>query len=252
MFKKKIKALASFLKALSSGVIIYQMGKVGSTSISFSLGKKVPHIHSFGPDITNYFFKRPVKKRNYINYLIKKVILFFFKLKKEPKIITLVRDPLSRNVSAFFHYLEETNKHEYENLIIDEYMSLFNKRMPHDTPLIWFQNELEKYFNIDVYGYEFDKEKGWNIIQKGKVKVLILQMEKLNENEDVIAEFLNKPDFKLVRANTASNKNYIETYNEFKSKFKPNKQLIDILYNSKYMEHFYTNAERNIFVKKWR
>ena len=47
-------------------------------------------------------------------------------------------------------------------------------------------------------------------------------------------------DFKLINENTAQQKEYYNIYMEFIEKIKLPKDYIELMYNSKFMKHFYT------------
>ena len=58
-------------------------------------------------------------------------------------------------------------------------------------------------------------------------------------------------DFELVRANEARDKWYADLYREFKEKSVLPQSYADRLYNSSYMEQFYTAEEIEAFRQKW-
>src|SRR5699024_4370848 len=127
------------------------------------------------------FCKDKSKLNNHIQFMIKQIILFAFKRKRKQKIITLVRDPLSRNISSYFHQMGEQKEVNLKGLSFEQLVENFEKKMNHDAPLVWFDLEIQKYFNIDVYKYKFDKKQGYTIISEGNVEILIIQMEKMND-----------------------------------------------------------------------
>jgi len=89
-------------------VIVYQMGKVGSRSITDSLKScgvhPVFHIHRINPDNINRVKDEYLKKgRKPLNER-QGIILYRSVCRKErkAKFITIVREPVSRNLSASF------------------------------------------------------------------------------------------------------------------------------------------------------
>jgi len=97
-------------------VLIYQMGKVGSSSIYQSLGKskrfKPYHIHTLNLESINKIKKRSKHKGLKIEKHITDSEFILNKyftnetLQKKLKIITLVREPISRNIAAYFQNLD--------------------------------------------------------------------------------------------------------------------------------------------------
>ena len=126
-------------------VIIYQMGKVGSSTLKESLAQKnisALHIH-------RYYFsnnEKPINLRRLIHKL-KSNFTFNKLIKKEKiKIITLYRDPLSRNISSFFQNLDVYfTKSEMENLTFKKLENKFNSASNLiETPSNWFDIEFNK------------------------------------------------------------------------------------------------------------
>ena len=73
----------------------------------------------------------------------------------------------------------------------------------------WFDNELKRHFGVDVYQYDFDKERGYSTIQKGDVEVLIIKFEKMKEvGEKCIGEFIGDTNFKINDYNISKDKWY--------------------------------------------
>jgi|SRR5690606_2252081 len=98
---------------LSPYILIYQMGKVGSSSIYASLkAKGVPkvfHLHRMNPETTQKM-KRTFLEQNLLaqfrtEQLFETIYRKAIQRRKKVKIITLVREPISRNISAFFENL---------------------------------------------------------------------------------------------------------------------------------------------------
>ena len=69
--------------------------------------------------------------------------------------------------------------------------------------------------------------------------------------EKVIREFLDIENFTLIRSNSAKNKAYFRTYHDFLQTIKLPKAYIEILCNSKYTRHFYSDKEIKSIESKW-
>jgi len=207
-------------------VHIYQPGKVGSITVYKSIletGINCSHIHTFH------------KGRNLVPNTNK------------IKIITLVREPIARCLSEFFHHLSFNVYAEisFENALI-RYL-----RMSVGRQFNWFDSELKAIFGIDIYAHPFDKEKGYSIIKQGNVEVLAMKMEKLNSLESVIGEFIGAPQFKLINGNEGNNKIYKHLYKDVKNAIKIPLDIFDRHYKNPKMDHFYSEEEKTAFLKKW-
>jgi hypothetical protein len=265
-------------------IIVFQMGKVGSKTISKSLkalnsDMKIYHSHLLTMGRIReterkrkkYFRteKQSYLQRCWLNLFLHKQILKGLNDKKW-KIITLTREPVGRNISTFFENLEVKSlnsdskykiKSDYYNIDsiivkednLRELVDFFFSKMNHSSPLDFFDNELHKVFNIDVYANEFPKSKGYKIYRASKADILLIRVEDLNRvAKQAFKEFLDIDNFSLIDVNVSSEKNYAPLYKTFKNKINLHDSYLDKLYCSKYMQHFYSIEEINLFRSRWR
>lgn len=247
-------------------ILIYQMGKVGSSSVYKSLGKKaiLPlfHIHFLLKRADNRRFYNSKVNENLklkwaSEYQARRNEFLYNKIivpKKQVKIISLTREPIGRNISAFFQNFErETGKnYEKSNFTLQEIMDIFINFYPHLEPLDWFDNQFKLYLGIDIYEHPFPKEQGFLRIKKDNVDLLILKLETSDGvKEKAIAEFLGLKEFKLVRSNVGEDKNYADTYKEFKQNLKLPLSYVEEMCSSKYFNHFYTEEEIKKVYSRW-
>lgn len=250
---------SSFESAMNEKAIyIYQPGKVGSFSIYQSL-KKV--------GITCSHIHRIVDADGY-NSLFYKKYADLFKLWKGKiekgsctKIITMVREPIMRSVSSAFQGIYSNC---IENMKINENLSQnIIDRIRNDANygksgymLEWFYDELEKATGIDIYQHDFDKEKGYGLIRKNNIEILVLSMEKMNLNADVIKKFVDDErmnSFKLLRENVGNQKNYRYLYEGVKSTLKVPDEILDFYYQkNEKLKHFYTETDIDKMKQKMR
>jgi hypothetical protein len=246
-------------------IIVYQMGKVGSSSVMKSLKKAILplfHAHFLLKNADNRSFYNPnvyeilelklgrEKQVRRGEFLYNKIIV----PKKQVKIISLTREPIGRNVAAFFQNFErETGKkYEQSNFTPQDIRDIFINFFPHSTPLDWFDNHFKPFLGIDVYEYPFPKEQGYLRINKDNVDLLILKLETSDSvKEKAIAEFLGLKEFKLVRTNVGEDKNYRDMYKEFKQNLKLPLSYVEEMCSSKYFNHFYTEEEIRKVYSRW-
>lgn len=247
-------------------IIVYQMGKVGSSSVINSLEKQaiLPSFHA------HFLFKHPDNRSFYdpdvflIANLkldrekqIRKGIFLYNKIiapKKQVKIISLTREPIGRNIAAFFQNFErETGKkYEQSNFTPQELTDIFIKFFPHSMTLRWFDIHVKPFLDIDVYEYPFPKEQGFINIHKNNVDLLILKLETPDlVKEKAIAEFLGLKEFKLVNTNVGEDKNYRDMYKKFKQNLKLPLSYVEEMCGSKYFNHFYTEEEIKKVYSQW-
>lgn len=169
------------------------------------------------------------------------------------KIISLVRDPIARFVSAklqgsnFACWAINSNGRKIKERCAEELLS------GSADPLGWFQVELERLTGINVLNYPFDKEHGYSVIKKDKVELLLLTTEKLNQNESVIGNFVGINDFHLISTNIGKKKVTKYFYNSIKGDLRFSDSVLDLYYKKNaLMCHLYNDDQLEAFRVKWR
>jgi hypothetical protein len=257
------------------------MGKVGSSSIFRSLNAlemKIPifHIHY----LTHHYLDRNeyLQKKNYtpLSYGGCRLLwnsqfvrrCYDRKTKNTKwKIITLVREPIIRNLSAFFQNMEimasgsgyhiQSIDYDYSLQFkphrFDELAGIFLEKYDHETPLVFFDRELHGVLGIDVYSEEFDHGIGYKIFRGENIDTLLIRLEDLNAvAQDALNEFLGIDRFELISANVSKDKKHAEIYRRLLKTIRVPDDYIETMYGSKYARHFYTESELDAFQKKWR
>jgi len=241
------------------------MGKVGSTSLEESIPESI-HVHSFFNHPVFPIFLNAVRNR-FINRLKRRrhltMMSFLIKRRRKIKIISVIRDSYSRNISAFFQHLDSwvfsattgcPNPKRYKSVYhnrghgIELIHDIFNRNFNHEYGLEWFDKEFKRFTGIDVYKYPFDKEKGYGMIQVGRFECLLLTVEQMNKNLALIEDFVGKK-IDLKNVNVGDKKWYAPVYKEFKRTYKPSLDYIEKIYTSPLMQHFYTKEQIEIFKK---
>ncbi|MCA9215076.1 MAG: hypothetical protein KDB27_18535 [Planctomycetales bacterium] len=270
-------------------ILVYQMGKVGSSSIRNSLfrcrdprTKLVLMSHEFFPirdrDLTRIkiepeywdyvveefeqdkraFESFPDQKRREWRrrekFYSERIYRVYVKPGHRLRVITLVREPIANNVSMFFELFDCYAGHPFgeSTLSVDEMINLFLEKYVHGRPLIWLDAELKTTLGVDVFQHEFSPEKGFLQITEGNVELLVLKCE-LDDaaKASAIASFLGLDQFELVRSNVSSNRTHANAYAEFKQTIRVPDALLDQMYESKYAKFFYSDSERAKLRARW-
>ena len=244
-----------------NAILIYQMGKVGSTTLENSLPNAL-HTHSLFDQ-----HPCPVIKILKHNSILKKIkikrrankVLTLLRKRKKIKIITMLRDPFEKNRS---HYLQDLHlwlsyrhlytkagkdsvREEGNRVIHDTFDQCFN----HDLVLNWFDNEILPFTKIDILNEAFDKDAGYSIIKKGKYEIFVYKLEKVKDILQPLSEFCGT-NIVLTSTNRGDQKWYSSIYQDFKLNYKPSKTYLDSLYDTKLCKHFYTEEEIISFYTK--
>ena len=272
--EERNRYILSFLNGMmcaeNGDIFILQPGKVGSSSLRVELqerGKRVMHIHNIVfPDHILDEFYRDVWNTGLEHLREKKI-----------KYITGVREPIARDVSAFWQSFSEKNVARgdlttiqnpdllemfltYQGLIREGTQAM-NQACGQTTPVVWnnefdwFDKQFKEGLGIDIYQYPFDKEAGYQIIETEKCSVFLFKLERFDDVYDKIIQFATEGVHTSVdvrRENRGDQKWFSFTYKDFVKKVRLDTKYVNAYYkdNSK-MDHFYTEDEKLEFLRKW-
>jgi len=226
-------------------IFVFQMGKVGSSTVYYSLKNQLPnrfilHAHDFKPD-----HKRIVKVRALYKH--------FKKHPERPlKIITLVRDPIGRNISGFFQEYERYvgRPFRHDDFSVEELRNIFLEKYNHRAPLDWM-DRLKSHFDIDVYA-EPILPSHYKRYQSGSVECLLLRHDIDNEEKArILQDFLGLDHLEIENYNQSIRHVYGAKYREFKQALTLPKDFLQKMRSSRYYTHFYTAEEIQGQCAKW-
>ena len=264
-------------------ILILQMGKVGSKSVqagleALTLNRPIFHAHFLSPERTaNTEEKRRKYFRTSQETYLHRPWLNEYLLRcwhdsqnsRTWKIITLVREPIGRNMSAFFENLHVAAAGNSGNFVIssDYYdiapvavcidepqilADLFYEKAVHDSPKVFFDREIKDIFGIDVLETGFDFDRGYEIYHGDRVELLVLKLEKLESCiAQAMSEFLQLDDFRLINRNIGAAKDYAPLYDVFKRKAVISSEYADRLLKTRYMQTFYSDQEISAVKDRW-
>lgn len=245
-------------------VVIYTMGKVGSSTIVRSLqasGISLPlhHIHFLTHENIDRIEKSIMSSYDPVipKHITESKLLrqeLDLGLSKNWKIIALVRDPIARNISNFYeniHLWLPEFEYRWQNSILeaDEIRSLFLNSLQHETPLSWFDEEFNRALNIDIYSSDFPKSEGFQIYRGNHPNILVIKVERLNDiHKEAFYDFMEISDFKLTSANVSEKKPHYAYLKQILAGVNIDGDFIQKMYESKYVKHFYTDKE----IDEWK
>jgi len=200
-------------------------------------------------------------------------------------LVCLLREPLGRNVSAFFqdlhrqwlpHLPEKTREicrrvlaapgnganavtDEELRMLLHDLGTVFDAKFPHEWYDRWFDEEMRDVFGIDVFGEAFSAERGFQIYQRGTVRLLLLRVEDLPRTFDpAVREWLDGSPlapaaaaWQEERSNDGGTKRYAGLYRAFLADQLVAPRHVAEAYDSRTARHFYTAAELMEFRKRW-
>ena len=243
-------------------ILIYQMGKVGSTSLVKALGERAIQIHNFFPSnepCSRKPFYGSSLRRKPVEWLFYHAIRRGVRARSTLKIVTLVRDPIGRNVSMYFQHLHYWLAHYFSEIRadrdgregIDTLVDCFRETFDHRYPLDWFDKELKRLTGVDVYEHAFDSTRGCTEITKGGIRVLIIQTDKLRDCWHTVEEFCGRK-LEFREDNRGERKWYGTLYSEFLDRYSVSADELDEIYSSKFATFFFSEATRAELKRRWQ
>jgi hypothetical protein len=262
-------------------VVVYQMGKVGSTSVAASITALYPewtahHLHqltheqirrlersvreSFADDLVT-----PRQRSSLMKQLVSaehlRRHLDAGSDHRRWKVVTLVRDPVARNLSGFFEILDLQLGYGLEgklqsrgrDAVLRELPELFFSAFPdHDQPLTFFEREFGPALGFDIYSAPFPRETGWAVYRHDRLDVLVLRLEDLDRCfHPAFTEFLGTDRIQPINANVGAEKGYRDLYREMRRSIPLPEDYLGRMYGSRYAQHFYTPDELRGFRDRW-
>jgi hypothetical protein len=255
-------------------VLVYSMGKVGSSSVFESLkatiDQPIYQIHSLNIEDTKKFWKKIKLHQSYFNRdcidrekIVSRFLSYRFSRilgQKNLKIISIVRDPVSRNISHFFEnidmYFRDFKKRlNLEDIEMKDLVNVFWEReYVIEKHIDWFDREFKSVLGLDIFSTEVSRDKGYTIIRDidRKLDVLLLKMESFDRClENALAEFLGVEQVIIKKVNIAQSKYYFSIYNNFKNHVNFTQEYLEEIYTQKLVTHLYTKGEIDNFKSKW-
>lgn len=225
----------------NANIFVYQMGKVGSVSIQVALREKGLHtLH--GHWIQTEKGEYPTTKKALVNDIK------IGKRKEGWKVITPIREPMARNISAFFQRIEQYypkyRRYKYNKDVLDAFINTYN----HNWPDLWFEKELMNVFEFDVYSEPFNYEKGYHIYKVKHGEVLIIRLEDAERVlSNAMEEFLGKENVRMFHSNSLQGRHkgtrVGKIYDEWREQAVFSEDFLDKIYSQKYVQHFYSSNE---------
>lgn len=252
------------MKDIHTPILIYQMGKVGSSALKRSIPGAL-HIHNivrkkpedYISPVRAKFEYRGIKK--WKRWLKLWRLHLKIRSSKQVKIITLVREPVGRDISMFFQALpfwlaeayivDGLSKQEGAEVL----RSAFYRRVNHAYALNWFDVELKVLTGIDVFSTEFDPEKGFMHYKNKQFQVLLVRHDKLECPAVLrqLSDFVGS-SVTLGSANSSAIKWYAPIRSIFLDSLALDEQYLERMLSSKLTRHFFTKDEIEDLKVKYR
>jgi len=242
------------IQALPDPVLVYQMSKVGSSTVQETLHEAgVPSLHVHFVESEHWEAASgmyaesnvPLPHHFHTGRLVR---LWLNRTNRQVRVVTLVRDPIARYVSGAF---EVSNLKGMPTSEFEKALQTLRDQLTNEDALQyayqWFNREIEPIFGVDVLEHPFNREKGVGRIRRENVDILILTLEQLNNRvSTVLSDFVETP-LSLCRSRVRKE----GTYLRIKKELALPEHTVRRLYDNEWMRHFYSAHEIERFVHRW-
>ncbi|MBU1642566.1 putative capsular polysaccharide synthesis family protein [bacterium] len=227
-------------------ILIYQMGKVGSTTIENSIPESL-HLHTLYQNSPCWIHQK-MRRPGFVGQFVIKVGDFIkrtaIKRRKKVKIVTMVREPVSRNISMFFqnlpywyvHYVN-TSKFDIREGGIEFLKDVFDESYDHQYQFQWFDKEIKRLTGIDIFTKNYDPQKGYLKIVKGKYELFLFRLEDMEKALPALTEFTGN-DIALEEKNLGSQKWYACLYSDLKKIILNDENYREKMVNTEFAKFF--------------
>jgi hypothetical protein len=260
-------------------IVIYQMSKVGSTTIwksleALNLDIPIYHVHTLRHEQISRAIERDKTNFPKLRFMYPETIHSeYLRSQLDQKniinpwsVITLVRDPVAKILSSFFQNLErelllgldyrKRINAEGETKVLQEVIERFyqeqvgNSRRKH--PFEWFNFELKESLNFDIFAAPSLSKRNYYVYNSRLARILVLKLESLNDSyQSAFQEFLGLQNFNLVQANVGLQKRYKSLYKSFLRHVNLPVDYLDKIYQTELVRHFYSQSEIEQFYQRW-
>lgn len=241
--------------------IVYQMGKVGSSAIVEAIartGRPVFHVHRMDAGHLERmrderealgWLNPPIPPHDTLGLMLREKVIA---RGRPAKIITLVRDPIARNLSSYFEHLDAIwhTPDAHQAIPLDRLITGFFDRYPHRDPLTWFDEEMKPVLGIDLYDHPFPRD-GHLTVRTDRFELLILKSEATQGVQQTALSLFMGSDIVVSEANATRFTRKGSVYAEFLSAIQFNPAYVGEMLNARYARHFYGEEEREALRHKY-
>lgn len=239
-------------------VLVYQMGKVGSSALA-QLIDRVPgcfavQVHRLAParrtEIQNRF---DAGEHYYKDMRFEGWIHDWLQNRSAPtKIVTAVREPMSHSYSSFFQNLRRSTRGKMQAATpgsINDLSKLFLEWEELGAALTWLDLEMSPLIGSDLLAHPFDQATGWSVSTGQEYTVLTLKSEIGDDvKRTALTALLGHDPGEVSRQNSAVHKDYAATYRSFIDAVKIPAPVAAQWMQHRYTQTFYSAVEREAAV----
>ena len=246
-------------------IVVFSLGKTGTTTVAEALqaatGRTVVKAHALsrtGLDIRYEKAERLGVAERPRHLWRCEEIANILRSGGSWDLICGIRDPVAAAVSDHFYGLQLQVAANQTPWIDDGDTAAHARAIERTLETMWcdvdwFETELQAITDIDVYAKPFDVDRGFGVYEQDRFRAIVIRAEDLSlAGPQALADYvgLDKP-LEMKSRNVGSRRDVGSDYQRFcvNPGFDP--LVLDRVYRTPLARHFYSDAERAQFVKRW-
>lgn len=267
--QQTLASLEGHLATVDPILVVHQMGRAGSMTTVNTLrdaGISIPVYHTHWLNRASLaerldWLRDVPEKKHPLNVKVARLIAGELQkmgpTRRSWKLVTIVREPVGRNVSTFFlaidRFFDDFFRRQARGEIsIVQIRDTFLERFGQERVLEWMDREIRDVFGIDVYARDFPHDKGYQIFRQGNVDLLVIKLEQLNACfRPAFEEFLGARIPSLAMTHITEQDPSYAMYKRFLKEVKMPAEYLERMYASPFARHFYRPEEIQGFIRKW-
>lgn len=252
---------------IDTPIIVFQMGKVGSSSVYDALNDLDLDVPVYHAHVLNRFdvYAEGVRRTRVAPETDLAAIEEGRALRrlidgprwKKWALVSLVRAPIPRAISDFFEGLDAYipdfwARLKRDEITLAELYETFQRRYIDSSPTHWFDDQVRDVFGIDIYATPFPHPRGYAIYEAERARLLLMRLEDLNRCANAaLDEFLGLPPLTLMRKNSGEQKTYGNLYQQFIQQLRLESDYVRMMHSTRYAQHLYTPEELEASIARW-
>ena len=164
-------------------------------------------------------------------------------------VVTLVRDPVARDISDFFQNLHETVPADVLTAArtsdegLRRLYECWEQRWVTPGAVLdapgWFDREFREVLGVDLLELPFPRDEGWAMYDEPNARILAIRTEDLSDRGSAALTAFRDVTVTISSANTRGGSADAELYGRFLAGLELSGDYLDRSYGSRYARHFY-------------
>ncbi|MBW4708982.1 putative capsular polysaccharide synthesis family protein [Roseobacter sp. YSTF-M11] len=247
--------MAGFQRA-ATPLLIHSQPKSGTTSVEEALAAArviVPKVHFLGErhEIVFQRYSNTGSALPLHYHLETQLRQCLPTLSRPLRVVTMVRDPIARVVSANFQVPQISGIDGLDgSALVARIARNLEEKCAELRLDAWFEDEIVGVHGADLRAAGFDRDVGVGLYEITGGHLLVLRTDRLNDAIGRLSEFTGVP-LALRRSNSRAHGKSADLYDRVKSHLRLPQDLIDLYYDTPWMRLFFSSAEIDSLRDKW-